>query len=133
VRTAIQRAGAAALAASFVVTVGLLALYPRLAVQFGLPSAGSAIARVVGGAVDLLVAVPKALAGEVTFYGPLAHQVWLAFQALAALPRAAIVVMQSPDARIAGVLLLTLGVAIYWILRPSRSHERGIGHACLAL
>jgi len=132
-RALARRGGAAALAASFAATVGLLALYPRLAAHFGLPSAGSALARSVGGVIDLLVAVPKHVADEATFYGPMARQIWLAFHTLAAVPRAALVVLQSPDVRTAGVLLLTLGVAIYWILRPSRSHERGIGHACLAL
>jgi anti-sigma factor RsiW len=132
IRAFVRRAGAASLAASFAVTIGLLALYPRLAAHFGLPSAGSALAHAVGGTIDFLVAIPKQFAAEVLFYGPMARQVWLAFHTLAALPRAALVVLQSPDAQVAGVLLLTLGVAIYWILRP-RSHERGIGHACLAL
>jgi anti-sigma factor RsiW len=132
-RLAVRRAGAAALAASFAVTIGLLALYPRLAAHFGLPSAGSALANAVGGTIDFLVAIPKQVASEVLFYEPMARQVWLAFHTLAALPRAALVVLQSPDVQVAGVLLLTLGVAIYWILRPSRRHERGIGHACLAL
>jgi anti-sigma factor RsiW len=133
IRSFLRRSSAAALAASFAITVGLLGFYPRIAAHFDLPSPAAALARTVAGAVDLLVAIPKHLAAEVTFYGPMARQVWLAFQALAALPRAALVVLQSPDAQTAGIILLTLGVAIYWILRPSRSHERGIGHACLAL
>jgi anti-sigma factor RsiW len=132
-RARFRRLGAAALAASFAVTVGLLALYTRFAAELGLPSFAPAITRFIGGAVDLLIAIPKQLASDLAFYGPLARQVWIAFQALAALPRAALVVLQSPDVQMAGALLLTLGVAIYWILRPSRSHERGIGHACLAL
>ena len=133
VRARLRGISAAALAASFVVTVGLLALYPRLVAQFGLPSAASAIARFIGGAVDVLTTVPKQLANEVAFYFPMVRQVGLAFQSLAALPKAALLVLQSPDVQLAGVLLLTLGAAIYWILRPSRTHERGIGHACLAL
>ncbi len=116
VRARLRGISAAALAASFVATVGLLAFYPRLAAQFG-----------------LLTTVPKQLANEVAFYVPMLRQVGLAFQSLAALPKAAVVVLQSPDVQLAGVLLLTLGAAIYWILRPSRTHERGIGHACLAL
>jgi hypothetical protein len=133
VRARLRGISAAALAASFVVTVGLLAFYPRIAAQFGLPSVASAIARFIGGAVDIAITVPKQLANELTFYGPLTRQLWIAFQSLAALPKAALLVLQSPDVQMAGVLLLTLGAAIYWILRPSRSHERGIGHACLAL
>lgn len=127
-----RRAGALALAASFAVTAGLLAYYPRLVAQYGLPTPGRAVAGALSGLVDLLITVPKQIAAEVTFYGPFARQIWLAFHALGALPKAAIVVLQSPDAQVAGVFLLTLGVAIYWILRPSRN-ERGIGHACLAL
>jgi hypothetical protein len=133
IRARLRGISAAALAASFVGTVGLLAFYPRFAAQFGLPSAASAIARFIGGVVDVLITAPKQLANEITFYFPMARQVGLAFQSLAALPKAAVVVLQSPDVQLAGVLLLTLGAAIYWILRPSRTHERGIGHACLAL
>ena len=132
-RARLRGLSAAALAASLAVLAGLLAFYPRVAAQFGLPSVASAIARFIGGAVDIAITVPKQLANELTFYGPLTRQVWIAFQSLAALPKAALLVLQSPDVQMAGVLLLTLGAAIYWILRPSRSHERGIGHACLAL
>lgn len=127
-----RRAGALALAASFALTAGLLAIYPKLAAQYGLPTAGAALSRALGGAIDLLVAIPRQIATEVTFYGPFARQIWAAFHTLGALPRAALVVVQSPEAQFAGVFLLTLGVAIYWMLRPSRN-ERGIGHACLAL
>lgn len=133
VRAMTRRIGAAALAASFAITVGLLAFYPRLAVMFGLPTAGQAITGAVGAFVSVAVALPKYLAAEVSFYGPLMRQIGLAFQTLTALPKAGLIVLQSPDAQTAGVILLTLGVAIFWILRPSRSHERGIGHACLAL
>jgi anti-sigma factor RsiW len=132
IRRLARRAGALAFAASFALTAGLLALYPKLAAQYGLPTPGTALAHGLGGVIDLLVSAPKQLASEVTFYGPFARQVWAAFHTLGALPRAALVVLQSPDAQIAGVFLLTLGVAIFWILRPSRN-ERGIGHACLAL
>lgn len=131
-RALARRAGALALAASFAVTAGLLAFYPRLAAQYGLPTPGQALSNGLGGVIDLLVSVPKQLAADVAFYGPFARQVWAAFHSLGAIPRAALVVLQSPDAQMAGVFLLTLGVAIYWILRPSRN-ERGVGHACLAL
>lgn len=132
IRALARRAGALALAASFAVTAGLLAFYPRLAAQYGLPTPGQALSHGLGGVIDLLVSVPKQLAADVAFYGPFARQILAAFDALGALPRAALVVLQSPDAQMAGVFLLTMGVAIYWILRPSRN-ERGIGHACLAL
>jgi len=132
VRRLARRAGALALAASFAITAGLLAIYPKLAAQYGLPTPGTAFSRAIGGVIDLLVAVPKQVAAEISFYGPFARQVWAAFHTLGALPRAALVVLQSPESQIAGAFLLTLGVAIFWILRPSRN-ERGIGHACLAL
>lgn len=132
IRLLVRRAGALALAASFALTAGLLAIYPRLAAQYGLPTPGAALSHGLGGVINLLVSVPKQLASEVTFYGPFARQVWAAFHTLGALPRAALIVLQSPDAQVAGAFLLTLGVAIYWVLRPSRN-ERGIGHACLAL
>jgi hypothetical protein len=127
-----RRAGALALAASFALTAGLLAIYPKLAAKNGLPMPGTALSHGLGGLIDFLVSVPKQVAADVTFYGPFARQLWFAFHTLGALPRAALVVLQSPDAQVAGAFLLTLGVAIYWVLRPTRN-ERGIGHACLAL
>lgn len=132
IRAFARRFGAAALAASFAITVGLIALYPRLAAQYGLPTPGQVLSRGLSGAIDLLVAVPKQLAAEIAFYGPFARQIWAAFDALGAIPRAARTVLHAPEAQLAGVFLLTLGVAIYWMLRPSRN-RRGVGHACLAL
>lgn len=132
IRALARRFGAAALAASFALTAGLIALYPRLATQYGLPTPGQAVSRFLSGAIDLLVSVPKQIAADLAFYGPFARQILAAFDALGALPRAALIVLQTPEAQIAGAFLLTLGVAIYWILRPSRN-ERGVGHACLAL
>lgn len=132
IRAFARRVGAAALAASFALTAGLIALYPRLAAQFGLPTPGQVLSRGVSGGIDLLVSIPKQLAAEITFYGPFARQILAAFDSLGALPRAALIVLQSPEAQLAGAFLLTLGVAIYWMLRPSRN-ERGVGHACLAL
>lgn len=127
------RVGALALAGSFALTIGIIALYPRLAAQYGLPLPGTALSRGISGVIGFLVSMPKQLATEIAFYTPFARQIWLAVNTVAsALPRAALVVLQSPDAQIAGVFLLTLGVAIYWVLRPSRN-ERGVGHACLAL
>lgn len=132
VRLMWRRAGALALAASFAIMAGLLAIYPKVAAQYGLPMPGTALSHGLGGLVNLIVAVPKQLAAEIAFYSPFARQVWGAFHSLGALPRAALIVLQSPETQTAGVFLLTLGVAIFWILRPSRN-ERGIGHACLAL
>ena len=123
IRAFARRVGAAALAASFALTAGLIALYPRLAAQFELPTPGQVLSRGVSGGIDLLVSIPKQLAAEITFYGPFARQILAAFDSLGALPRAALIVLQSPEAQLAGAFLLTLGVAIYWMLRPSRNER----------
>lgn len=127
------RVGAVAAAASFAVSVGLFAFWPRLWNQLGLPDPVALLASGMGGAIEFLVAAPKRLAMDVAFYEPIARQVWLALASLSAIPRAMLVVLRTPEAQVTGAVLLTLGVAFYLILRPSRSDERGIGHACLAL
>jgi hypothetical protein len=69
----------------------------------------------------------------VTFYEPLARQVWTAVSALGALPRAALVTLRTTEAQLMVAVAITLGVALYLALRPSRTREGGIGHACLSL
>lgn len=133
VRLLWTRVSAAAAAASFALTVGAIALWPRLSAQFGLSQAGSWLAGGLGSALDLVVAAPKRLAMDVTFYEPIARQIWIAVSSLSSLPRAALLALRAPEAQATGFALLTLGVAFYLILRPSRSRERGIGHACLSL
>ena len=127
------RAGAGALALSFAATVGGLVFWPRIAKQFGLPDPASALARGLDTTVEGFIAIPKRIAFDVTFYEPIARQVWLSMEALAAIPRALFVSFRSPEAQATGLVLLTLGVALYLLLRPSRRPEGGIGHACLAL
>lgn len=127
------RVSAAAAAASFALTVGVIAFWPRIADQFGLPKSAAWLADGLNVALDLVVAAPKRLAMDLAFYEPIARQIWLAVSALSSIPRAALLALRTPEAQLTGIALLTLGVAFYWFLRPSRRHERGIGHACLSL
>ncbi len=127
------RFGAGALALSFAGTIGGLVFWPSIAKQWGLPDPASALARALDFGVEGMIAIPKRIALDVTFYEPIARQVWLSMEALAAIPRALFVSLRSPEAQATGLVLLTLGVALYLLLRPSRRQEGGIGHACLAL
>ena len=127
------RFGAAALAASFVATVGGLVFWPKIAKQWGLPDPASALVRALDVGVEGLVAIPKRIAVDLTFYEPIARQLLRSMEALAAIPHAVLVSLRSPEAQATGLVLLTLGVALYLLLRPSRRQEGGIGHACLAL
>jgi anti-sigma factor RsiW len=128
-----RRMGAAALALSFAGTIGGFAFWPRLAKLWGLPDPASALAGGLDSMVEALIAVPKRIAVDVAFYEPIARQVMRSMEGLAALPHAVLVSLRSPEAQAAGLMLLTLGVALYLLLRPSRRKEGGIGHACLAL
>ena len=133
VRLLWTRVSAAAAAASFALTVGVIAFWPRLSAQFGLPQPGTWLANGLDGVLNLVVGAPKRLAMDVTFYEPIVRQIWIAISSLSSIPRAAFLALRTPEAQVTGIALLTLGVALYLILRPSRSHERGIGHACLSL
>ncbi len=133
IRALWTRVSAAAAAASFALTVGVIALWPRLSAELGMSPPARWLAGGLNGFLDLVVAAPKRLAMDVAFYEPIARQVWLAVTSLSSLPRAALLALRTPEAQTTGLALLILGVAFYWILRPSRSHERGIGHACLSL
>lgn len=127
------RFGAGALALSFAGTIGGLVFWPSLAKQWGLPDPASALVRALDTGVEGMIAVPKRIAVDLTFYEPIARQFLRSMEALATIPRAAFVSLRSPEAQATGLVLLTLGVALYLILRPSRRQEGGIGHACLAL
>ncbi|HEU4333590.1 MAG TPA: zf-HC2 domain-containing protein [Candidatus Eisenbacteria bacterium] len=128
-----RRLGAGALALSFAGTIGGIAFWPRLAKLWGLPDPASALAGGLDSMVEGLIAIPKRIAVDVAFYEPIARQVVRSMDGLAALPRAVLVSLRSPEAQAAGLMLLTLGVALYLLLRPSRRKEGGMGHACLAL
>jgi hypothetical protein len=128
-----SRLGAASLAASFAATVGALVFWPKIAKEWGLPDPASALVRALDTGVEGLIAIPKRIALDLTFYEPIARQFLRSMEALATIPHAVFVTLRSPDAQATGLVLLTLGVALYLVLRPSRRHEGGIGHACIAL
>jgi Putative zinc-finger len=128
-----RRFGAGALAGSFASTIGAVVFWPTIAKQWGLPDPASAFAHALDKGVEGMVAIPKQLALDLAFYEPMARQFFHSMAALAAIPRALFVSLRSPEAQATGLVLVTLGVALYLILRPSRSQEGGIGHACLAL
>jgi len=127
------RLGAAALAASFAATVGGLALWPRIAKQWGLPDPGTALIHALDKGVEGMIAIPKRIALDLTFYEPIVRQFMRSMESLAVIPHAALVSLRSTEVQAVGLVLLTLGVALFVILRPSRRQEGGIGHACLAL
>jgi len=133
VRALWTRGAAIAASISFAITIGGIAFWPRLAKALGLPDPASWLLRAMESGIDLAVGAPKRLAMDVTFYEPIARQIWLSARVLWDIPRVALLALQTPEAQWTGAILLTLGVACYWLLRPSRTHEGGIGHACLAL
>ncbi|HJW15037.1 MAG TPA: zf-HC2 domain-containing protein [Thermoanaerobaculia bacterium] len=128
-----SRFGAGALAASFAATVGALVFWPKIAKEWGLPDPASALVRALDAGVEGLVAIPKRIAVDLAFYEPIARQFLRSMEALAAIPHAVFVSLRSQEAMATGLVLLTLGVALYLLLRPTRRQEGGIGHACLAL
>ena len=83
--------------------------------------------------LDGIISTAKHLAVDATFYGPFARHVWLAVSALETLPRVALLALRTSEAQIMVAVAITLGVALYLALRPSRTREGGIGHACLSL
>jgi anti-sigma factor RsiW len=128
-----RRLGAAAAALSFAGGVAFLLSLPRLL-------AWGPVARVLAGAMNGLgpffagaAELPKRFALDVAFYEPIVRQAWSGLAALGHLPRAALVMLRQPEAQAAGAVALFLGVVLYFVLRPSRSHERGVGHACFSL
>ena len=132
-RARLARFGAGALALSFAGTVGGMVFWPRIAKEWGLPDPASAFARALDSGVEGMIAIPKRIALDLTFYEPMARQFLGSMEALGTIPRAVFLSLRSPEAQATGLVLLTLGVALYLLLRPSRRQEGGIGHACLAL
>ena len=125
--------GALAGALSFAASVGLIAYLPTISRQLGLGDPMTWPLSVLRGAVAALTTLPKRFALDVAFYEPIIRQIVVAFHALEAIPRAALLALRTPEIQAAGVIALTLGLALYRVLRTSRSHERGVGHACLYL
>jgi len=128
-----SRGFAAAAALSFAATVGLIAHLPQLARQWGLPEPATWPVVALRAVLDGIILVAKRLALDLTFYESLARKVWLAVSALETLPRVALVALRTTEAQIMVAVAITLGVALYLALRPSRTREGGIGHACLSL
>jgi len=128
-----QRFGAGLAAASFALTVALLAYLPRLLGGAHLLGRSNWALSGLDVTIQSLTGFSKWLAAEVTFYEPTARQIWFAAQSLKSVPRVALVTLRTPEAQVAGALLITLGFALYMMLRPSRSHEGSVGHVCLSL
>ena len=129
-----RRLGAAAAVLSFAAGVAAIASLPQLLRWKPLAGATSWIADQLGQVFSVVVAAPKRLAFDVAFYQPILDHVWNALQVLEHLPRTAFVLLRQPEAQAGAVVLaVTLGLAIYFVLRQSRSHERGVGHACYSL
>ena len=128
-----SRGFAAAAALSFAVTVGLVAHLPELARQWGLPDPATWPVLALRTLLDGIISLAKRLAVDATFYEPLARHVWLAVSALESLPRVAMLALRTSEAQIMVAVAITLGVVLYLALRPSRTREGGIGHACLSL
>lgn len=120
-------------ALSFAFGIGLIANAPRLARALHLPDPATWPWLACQALINAVVSVTKRLAVDVTFYEPIAKQLLLAVSALGALPKAALLTMRTTEAQAVVAVALTLGVALYFTLRPSRTHEGGVGHACLSL
>lgn len=129
-----RRLGAAAATLLFAAGVAAVASLPRVLRWEPVADATTWLTAQLGQAFEALAAVPKRLAFDVAFYQPILSHVWNALQALGHLPRAALLLLRQPEAQTTAVALaVTLGLAIYFVLRPSRSQERGVGHACFSL
>lgn len=128
-----QRFGAGLAAASFALTVALLANLPRIVGALGLPDPSTWAVSALDWMIGVTTALSKSLANELAFYEPIARQIWIAAESLKSIPRAVFVLLRTPEVQVAGAILITLGLALYVVLRPSRSHERSAGHVCLSL
>lgn len=124
---------ATAAALSFALTVGLIAFLPRLAREWGLPDPATWPVHIARGSLDSVVRLVRHLSLEVTFWEPIGRSIWSAVLALGTLPRVAWLALQTGEAQAAVLVALTVGVALYLVLRPSRTQEGGVGHACLSL
>lgn len=128
-----RRVGALAGSLGFATSIGLLLWLPRLLRIDPVAGAAGQLTPALGHLLSSLAAAPKRFAVDVTFYQPIVRQVWSALQALGALPRVVLVLVRQPEAQTSLAIALILGLAMYFVLRPSRSQERGVGHACYSL
>jgi anti-sigma factor RsiW len=128
-----QRFGAALGAVGFALTAALVFNLSRIAGALGYPDPYVAMVAALKGAISGITSASKWLGNEVAFYVPLARQILAAMEALRSIPRAALVSLKTPEVQVAGAILITLGLALYIMLRPSRRHEGSVGHVCLSL
>ena len=128
-----QRVSAALGAVGFAVTAALVFNLSRIAGALGYPDPYVAMVAALKGAISGMTSASKWLGNEVAFYVPLARQILAAMEALRSIPRAALVSLKTPEVQVAGAILITLGLALYIMLRPSRRHEGSVGHVCLSL
>ena len=128
-----SRGLAAAGAISFALSVGVVAALPAIAKQWGLPDPTTWPLVAVRAVLDGIVALTKGAALEAAVWEPIARRLVTAIQTLEAVPRALWITLQTPQAQGALVVTITLGVALFFVLRPSRTREGGVGHACLSL
>jgi hypothetical protein len=133
VRGILSRGLAAAGALSFALTIGLVASLPGLARQWGLPDPTTWPLLAARAVLDGIVALTKGAALEATLWEPIARRVFTAIQSLEAVPRAIWITMHTPEAQGSFAVAIALGIALYLMLRPSRTREGGVGHACLSL
>jgi anti-sigma factor RsiW len=128
-----HRFGAALAAASFAITVGLLANLPRIVGSLGLPDPSTWALSALDWMIRATTSISKTVANEVAFYEPIARHVLIAAQSLKSIPRAAFVLLRAPEVQVAGAILIPLGLALYLMLRRSHVNERSVGHVCLSL
>jgi anti-sigma factor RsiW len=128
-----QRFGAALGAVGFALTATLVFNLSRIAGALGYADPYVAMVAALKGAISGMTSASKWLGNEVAFYVPLARQILAAMEALRSIPRAALVSLKTPEVQVAGAILITLGLALYIMLRPSRRHEGSVGHVCLSL
>ena len=128
-----RRGLAGAGAISFAASIGFLAVLPRIAKGLGLPDPLTWPVVAIRTVLDGLVSISKRLALDVIFWEPIARRVWASLGALESIPRAALLSLQTPEVQLAGVVLVSLGIAMFLALKPSRTHEGGVGHVCLTL
>jgi hypothetical protein len=128
-----RRIGAAAAAFSFAAAIGLLVSLPRLLAWGPVAQAIASVTDGLGPFFTAAAGVPKRFALDLAFYQPIVQQIWSGLAALGHVPKAALLLLRQPEAQSAGAIALVLGLALYFALRPSRSHERGVGHACFSL
>lgn len=128
-----RRLSATAAALCFAGGVGVLVSLPRILAWDPAARWLASVLNGLGPFFSDVAAFPKRFVLDVAFYQPIVQQVWTGLAALGHLPRTALVLMRQPEAQAAGAVALFLGLALYFVLRPSRGHERGVGHACFSL